>query len=82
MPATFSRASSALTTTAASIGLAAVSGRCGKHERQARSIRSQLHMAKFPVHRDLDSFQWLESPLDEQQIRQLACGGFMEEARN
>jgi hypothetical protein len=39
-------------------------------------------MAKFPVHRDLDSFQWLESPLDEQQIRQLACGGFMEEARN
>ena len=35
-------------------------------ERQARSMRYQLHVAKFPVHRDLDSFQWPESPLDEQ----------------
>lgn len=51
-------------------------------ERQARSMRYQLHVAKFPIHRDLDSFQWPESPLDEQQIRQLASGGFMEEARN
>lgn len=51
-------------------------------ERQARSMRYQLHVAKFPVHRDLDSFQWPEAPLDEQQIRQLASGGFMEEARN
>lgn len=44
-------------------------------ERQARSMLYQLHVAKFPVHRDLDSFQWPESPLDEQQIRQLASGG-------
>ncbi len=51
-------------------------------ERQARSMRYQLHVAKFPIHRDLDSFQWPESPLDEQQIRQLASVGFMEEARN
>ena len=33
-------------------------------ERQARSMRYQLHVAKFPVHRDLDNFQWPESPLD------------------
>lgn len=26
-------------------------------ERQARSMRYQLHVAKFPVHRDLSSFQ-------------------------
>lgn len=51
-------------------------------ERQARSTRYQLHVAKFPVHRDLNSFQWPESPLDEQQIRKLASGGFMEAARN
>lgn len=51
-------------------------------DRQARSLRYQLHVAKFPVHRDLDGFQWLESPMPEQQIRQLATGAFMEEARN
>lgn len=51
-------------------------------DRQARSLRYQLHVAKFPVHRDLDSFQWAESPLPEQQARQLATGTFMEEARN
>ncbi len=51
-------------------------------DRQARSLRYQLHVAKFPVHRDLDSFQWAESPLPEQQARQLATGAFMEEARN
>ncbi len=51
-------------------------------DRQARSLRYQLHAAKFPIHRDLDSFQWQESPLPEQQLRQLASGGFMEEAHN
>jgi DNA replication protein DnaC len=51
-------------------------------DRQARSLRYQLHVAKFPVHRDLDSFRWPESPLLEQQIRQLATGAFMEEAHN
>ena len=51
-------------------------------DRQARSLRYQLHVAKFPVHRDLDSFQWPESPLLERQIRQLACGAFMAEAHN
>lgn len=51
-------------------------------DRQARSLRYQLHVAKFPVHRDLDSFQWAESPMPEQQVRQLATGAFMDEARN
>lgn len=51
-------------------------------DRQARSLRYQLHVAKFPVHRDLDSFKWAESPVLEQQIRQLATGAFMEAAHN
>ncbi len=51
-------------------------------DRQARSLRYQLHVAKFPVHRDLDSFLWPESPVLEQQIRQLATGAFMEAAHN
>ena len=38
-------------------------------ERQARSMRYELHVAKFPIHRNLGSFQGPESPLDEQQIR-------------
>lgn len=51
-------------------------------ERQARSIRYQMSAAKFPVYRDLDSFEFAESPVNEQQIRHLYTGGFMAEARN
>jgi DNA replication protein DnaC len=51
-------------------------------DRQARSLRYQLRVAKFPVHRDLEGFLWPESPVLEQQVRQLATGAFMEEARN
>lgn len=51
-------------------------------DRQARSLRYQLHSAKFPMHRDLDSFEWSESPVLEQQIRQLASGAFMTQAHN
>ncbi len=51
-------------------------------ERQARSIRYQMSAAKFPVYRDLDSFEFAESPVNEQQIRHLYTGGFMADARN
>jgi DNA replication protein DnaC len=51
-------------------------------ERQARSIRYQMSSAKFPVYRDLDSFEFAESPVNEQQIRNLYEGSFMAEARN
>jgi len=51
-------------------------------ERQARSIRYQMSSAKFPVFRDLDSFEFSESPVNEQQVRHLYEGGFMAEARN
>ena len=31
-------------------------------ERQARSVRYQMAAAKFPVYRDLDSYDFAESP--------------------
>ncbi|MFN2231250.1 MAG: ATP-binding protein, partial [Anaerolineae bacterium] len=30
-------------------------------ERQVRSLRYQLRTARFPIHRELDHFQWDES---------------------
>ena len=51
-------------------------------DRQARSLKYQLRVAKFPVHRDFTRFEWAESPLDEHQLRQLASGAFMDEAHN
>src|SRR6266496_2676894 len=51
-------------------------------ERQARSVRYQMSAAKFSVYRDLDSFEFAESPVNEQQIRQLYSGDFTAEPRN
>jgi DNA replication protein DnaC len=51
-------------------------------ERQARSVRYQMSVAKFPVYRDLDSFEFAESPVNEQLIRQLYSGEFTAESRN
>ena len=51
-------------------------------ERQARSVRYQMSAAKFPLYRDLDSFEFAESPVNEQQIRQLYSGEFTNEPRN
>ena len=51
-------------------------------ERHARSIRYQMSAAKFPAYRDLDSFEFAESPVNEQQIRNLYAGGFLAERRN
>jgi len=51
-------------------------------ERQARSVRYQMSVAKFPFYRDLDSFEFAESPVNEQQIRQLYSGEFTTESRN
>ena len=51
-------------------------------DRQARSLRYQLHVARFPVHRDLTGFDWTETPLPSAQIQQLATAAFMESAHN
>lgn len=51
-------------------------------DRQTRSLKYQLRVAKFPVHRDFAGFDWAESALEEAQLRQLASGAFMDAAHN
>jgi DNA replication protein DnaC len=51
-------------------------------DRQARSLRYQLHVARFPIHRDLSGFDWAESTVARGQIEQLATGHYVEEAHN
>ena len=51
-------------------------------DRQARSLRYQLAVARFPTHRDFTTFDWTETPLDRDKVRQLAGGAFMESASN
>jgi DNA replication protein DnaC len=51
-------------------------------DRQARSYQYQLRLANFPMPRDLDSFDFKESSVDEPQIRQLHTGEYLKTARN
>ena len=37
-------------------------------ERKARSIRYRMGLAKFPVDKDLDQFNFTESPVNETQV--------------
>ncbi|MFD2449456.1 ATP-binding protein [Vogesella fluminis] len=45
-------------------------------DRQARSLSYQLKAARFPVHRDLSSIDWSETPLESARIEQLASGSY------
>jgi len=51
-------------------------------DRQARSYDYQLRLARFPMPRDLDSFDFRESVVNETQIRQLYTGEYLATARN
>jgi len=51
-------------------------------ERRLRSIRYRLGQARFPMLKDLDSFRFADSDIDEAQIRSLYEGGFLEERSN
>lgn len=50
--------------------------------RQVRSITYQMTAAKFPVYRDLDSFDFSESPVNEGLIREWYGGRYLQDARN
>ena len=50
--------------------------------RQARSINYRIASAKFPVLKDLDSFVFADTPVDEGQVRELATGAFIDAKRN
>ncbi len=47
-------------------------------ERRVRSIRYRLGIARFPVSKDLDGFDFQDSHVGEARIRDLYQGGFME----
>lgn len=51
-------------------------------DRGLRSIRYQMHVAKFPVHRDLAGFEFDRSKVDRQQISVFATTEFTERAEN
>jgi DNA replication protein DnaC len=51
-------------------------------DRQARSCQYQLALARFPLPRDLDGFDFRESAVNETQIRQLHTGEYLSTARN
>ena len=51
-------------------------------DRGLRSIRYQMHAAKFPMHRDLAGFEFDRSKVDRQQISVFATTEFTERAEN
>jgi len=51
-------------------------------EKQARSIKYQLTIAKLPLAKDLDDFQFEGTPINETLVRGLAGGGFLAQQRN
>jgi DNA replication protein DnaC len=51
-------------------------------EKQARSIKYQMTIAKLPLAKDLDGFAFAETPVNESLVRSLATGAFLAEQRN
>ena len=51
-------------------------------ERKARSIRYRMTQARFPVPKDIDSFEFDQISIDEEQIRTLYTGEFIAQQRN
>ena len=51
-------------------------------EKQARSIKYQLTIAKLPLAKDLVGFDFAGTPINEALVRDLATGGFLAEQRN
>jgi hypothetical protein len=46
-------------------------------EKQARSIKYQLTVAKLPLAKDIDNFDFTGTPVNEALIRDLASGNFL-----
>jgi DNA replication protein DnaC len=51
-------------------------------EKQARSIKYQMTIAKLPLAKDIDDFQFDGTPINEALVRNLATGAFLAEQRN
>jgi DNA replication protein DnaC len=51
-------------------------------EKQARSIKYQITIAKLPLAKDIDDFAFDDAPVNEALVRDLACGDFLAHQRN
>jgi DNA replication protein DnaC len=51
-------------------------------EKQARSIRYQISIAKLPLAKDLAEFRFDDTPINEALVRDLAGGNFLAHQRN
>jgi DNA replication protein DnaC len=51
-------------------------------ERKVRSIRYRMGLARFPVDKDLDRFDFTASPVNEMQVRNLNEGRFLSDHTN
>ncbi|CUX67398.1 hypothetical protein AGR4C_pb20125 [Agrobacterium tumefaciens str. Kerr 14] len=51
-------------------------------EKQARSIKYQITLAKLPLAKDIDDFDFTNTPVNEGLVRQLATGAFLAEQHN
>jgi DNA replication protein DnaC len=51
-------------------------------EKQARSIRYQITIAKLPLAKDVDEFRFAGTPINEALVRDLAGGDFLAHQRN
>ena len=51
-------------------------------EKQARSIKYQLTIAKLPLAKDIDDFDFAGTPINETLVRDLATGTFLAQQRN
>ena len=51
-------------------------------EKQARSIRYQMTVAKLPLAKDIEEFDFTGTPINEGLVRELATGSFIADQRN
>ena len=51
-------------------------------EKQGRSIKYQMTIASLPLAKEIDEFDFEETPVNETLVRDLAGGAFLEQQRN
>ena len=51
-------------------------------DKQARSIKYQLTLAKLPLAKEIDDFDFTGTPINQALIRDLAGGNFIVQQRN
>ena len=52
------------------------------HEKQARSIKCQMTIARMPFAKEIEEFGFEDTPINETLVRDLAGGAFLEQQRN